>query len=404
MPTIKSLQDQALALVDEQEKLVSDGKPWNAAKTSQWENRERDIKAVLSQHAAIKAVDGDPLASARPTDNDSGRPFKGAAAGLVQQGYKPVGTPQLELSNEDSRELHEAAVSHRSYSVTSRDWKNAATDSTTIGPTGIPTYRLPPVTMRREPTRVLSLIPTLATDHPTVTWYTTTGTAAAAAVAEGGTKPTSTIAYTAVTGTVTKIAHVAEVTDETLSDFPAFLSTLTQDMTDGLIKAENAELLNATVAGASKFAGLLNTSGILTRAKGADTYFDAISGALDDLRVGTSFTQADGMVMHPTTWGLLRKQKDSNNAYYIQPDVTQDRDFRIWGVPVVLTTQIAAGTVLVGDFGGSTVAYVRDGIKIEVANQGTTQFTTNTTLVRAEERLLVTAPRPTGLLKLTGVV
>jgi Phage capsid family len=149
-----------------------------------------------------------------------------------------------------------AAVSHKSLSVSTK----ATTDSSSIAPSLISDYRLPPVTALREPTRVLSLLPTFATQHPTVTWCSTTGTTAAAAVAEGGTKPTSTIAYTPNTGTVIKLAHVLEVTDETLQDFLSFLGLLQQDTANGLYKAENAELLNATVTGAHKFAGLLNAS------------------------------------------------------------------------------------------------------------------------------------------------
>jgi Phage capsid family len=79
-------------------------------------------------------------------------------------------------------------------------------------------------------------------------------------------------------------------------------------------------------------------------------------------------------------------------------------DPRIWGVPVVLTTQIAVGTALAGDFANSTMAYIRDGIKIETSNQGSAQFTSNTCLIRCETRILLTAPRPSGLVKITGLV
>jgi hypothetical protein len=76
----------------------------------------------------------------------------------------------------------------------------------------------------------------------------------------------------------------------------------------------------------------------------------------------------------------------------------------LFGVPIVLTTQIVVGTVLIGDFAGSVAVYVREGLRIETADQGTAQWTGNTTLVRAEERLLLTVPRPTGPLSLTNIV
>jgi hypothetical protein len=117
-----------------------------------------------------------------------------------------MSAPQRDVSPDAARELYDAAVSHKSLSVSTK----TATDSSSITPAGITDYKLPPVTALREPTRVLSLLPTYATMHPSVTWYSSTGTTAAAAVAEGGTKPTSTIAYTPNVGTVTKLAHVVE--------------------------------------------------------------------------------------------------------------------------------------------------------------------------------------------------
>lgn len=73
-------------------------------------------------------------------------------------------------------------------------------------------------------------------------------------------------------------------------------------------------------------------------------------------------------------------------------------------MPVVLTTQIAVGTALLGAFGASVAVYVREGIRVEVSNLGTTQFTNNTCLIRAEERLIQTVVRPTGLVKITGLI
>jgi HK97 family phage major capsid protein len=308
--------------------------------------------------------------------------------------------PQLDLAEKDIRDLHEAAMSHKSLSVSTK----AATDSTTIIPAALPDFRLPPVTALREPTRVLSLLPTFATNNSSVEWFSTTGTTAAAAVAEGAAKPTSTIAYPAQTTSATKLAHVAEVTDETLRDFPAFMGVLETDMTAGLIKAENDELLNAAVAGAHKWPGLLAASGILTQAKGAESDLDTISMAFDALRVGASFVEPDGLAIHPTTWGIIRRLKDSQGRYYLTPDPTVDTNLTLWNVPVVLSTQIAVGTALLGAFAQSVAVYVREGIRVEVSNLGSTQFTNNTCLIRCEERLISTVVRPSGLCKITGLI
>lgn len=397
MPSIKSIENQIRSLLADQKSLVSDESRSWSQKRSEHDKRDADIKSLLEQHAALKAVDGDPFAGTH-SGTDKLRSLKGIQAGIASQGFQPIMAPQLDVSDDDIKGLYEAAVSHKSLVINSK-----ATTSASVPQSLVSDYKLSPVPVRREPTRVLSLIPTYGTEHPSVTWYSTTGTTAAAAVAEGGTKPTSSISYTANTTSVTKIAHVAEATDETLSDFPAFMGVLQQDMVDGLIIAENAELLTATVTGAHTFPGLLNVTGIQTFAKTTESNLDAISIVIDMLRVGSSYTVPDGIIMHPTTWGVIRRGKDSQNRYLLAPDPGQNVDPNIFGIPVVLTTQIPVGTVLVGDFANSTAAYVREGIRVETANQGEAQFKSNTTLIRAEERLLLTAPRPSGLVKLTAI-
>jgi HK97 family phage major capsid protein len=64
-------------------------------------------------------------------------------------------------------------------------------------------------------------------------------------VAEATLKPQSSIAYTKVTASMMKIAHFVDVSEEAMTDFPAFTQLLSQDMIGGLIDAENNELLNA---------------------------------------------------------------------------------------------------------------------------------------------------------------
>jgi HK97 family phage major capsid protein len=61
------------------------------------------------------------------------------------------------------------------------------------------------------------------------------------------------------------------------------------------------------------------------------------------------------------------------------------------------------GTALVANLEQGAQAFVRQGFTIEMSNQTGTNFTTNTTTVRAEERLTLGSPRPAALLKVTGI-
>lgn len=216
MPSIRQLEEQGRALLEDQKALVDDPQPWSA-KRVEFDNRDKDIKAVLSQHAALKAVDRRAFGVLAGDDpSDRSRPLRGLHAGIAAAGYQPIPAPQMDLAEKDIRELYDAAVSHKSLSVSTK----AATDSTTITPAALPDFRLPPVTALREPTRVLSLLPTYATNNSSVEWFSTAGTTAAAPVAEGAAKPTSTIAYPAQTTSATKLAHVAEVNRRDTAGLP----------------------------------------------------------------------------------------------------------------------------------------------------------------------------------------
>lgn len=319
------------------------------------------------------------------------------AQALAAQGKSVIAPPQLSLDNDQIADLYNAAVSHKSLRIETK----VPVASSGIAPSTIPNYRLPPVTFAREPQRILSLMPNVSSDRPVEVFYQTAGTTAAGPVAEAGTKPSSTIAYTPVTVNATKLAHVVEVTDETLQDMPSFSQYLSMDMVAGVM---NAELLSAAGTGASRWPGLLNQTGILTRAKATETYsLDVIEEAVDDLRVGTSFTEPTDIVLHPSTWGTLRRTKDVQNRYIVEPDPTAQTRLSLWGFPVTLTTAMPVGKALIGDFAGGCYAFVRQGITVDTANQGSLQFTTNTTLVRAETRLGLCVVRPSAFILASGL-
>ena len=216
--------------------------------------------------------------------------------GLDLKGETIVGPAQLDLDDDQIHDLHKAAAQRKSLRLA------AGTKATVMtGTAGAYTEQLlPPVTFSREPTRVSSLFPIVATERPSVEYYVTAGTTTAAAVAEGALKPESDLALTRVIASATKVAHRLVVSDEALADIGDFLQFVGQDMIAGLVKAENDLILNAVAAGAQTWNGLLTTTGILTRAKGADTPLDAIEQAITDLRVGASFIAPDAIVMHPS--------------------------------------------------------------------------------------------------------
>lgn len=305
-----------------------------------------------------------------------------------------IGPPSLRLHADGYKALFEAAGNHQTLSL-------KTVDESTVGPATIPDFRLPPVPFAREPLRVMDLMPVMATTNSVVDFYRTAGTTAASTVAEGAPKPESTIAFTVVPAPARKIAHVVEVTDEALNDFPTFLGLLQTDMAAGVIFEENHQILSGNGV-APDLTGILNTAGIQTRAKSTERSIETIELAATDLRKGSSYLEADGIVMSPTTWSLIRRTQDDQHRY-LAGDPTQADGHQLWGVPVVITSAIADNTAIVANFQHSCLAWVRSGIQVQIAWQGSTQFKNNTTLVRCEERIAFGVTRPTGIVKVTGL-
>lgn len=91
-------------------------------------------------------------------------------------------------------------------------------------------------------------------------------------------------------------------------------------------------------------------------------------------------------------------QRSAGNPAHVDSPPT------LWGVPVIITTLIAAGTAIVANFRDSTRVYLRQGPTYETNNAGEAAWKANKTLIRAEERLALAVTRPAGIVKVTALV
>ncbi|MEV8148745.1 phage major capsid protein [Arthrobacter sp. NPDC080073] len=257
------------------------------------------------------------------------------------------------------------------------------------------------VNLRFEPTRILERMPSTPMG-PSVEWIShlsTTG--AATTVAPGALKPEVSLNMGKTIITPAKIAVTSTLNDEVLLDFRSIESYVTEHLRDLVIDAENNQLLNGDGTGTNML-GMLNQSGILTRAVGTDTGLDAMEQAIADLRVGPAYCDADTVILHPTTWSKLRRTKDSQGRYILNPDPTAAEANSLWGIPVVTTTKIAAGASVVANLQVSCTALIREGINLQVGKPGDT-FQRNQTAFIQEERLNLGVQRPAGIVKVTGL-
>lgn len=251
------------------------------------------------------------------------------------------------------------------------------------------------VELGQQPLTVANLIARGTTNLGAVPYIVESSfTNGAATVAEGGTKPEAAFATEEKIAPVKKIAVVGRVSDELFADYPSM-----QSYVDGRLRymvgaKEEDQILNGNGSG-SNITGILNTSGVQFQNLTGNSLQDAIHKAITKIRSG-AFVEPDAVVINPTDWETLRLAKDDNNQYYAGGPFTPMAGSQIWGLPVVVTSSIAAGTTLVGAFRIGAQAFYKAGLTVEATNSDGDDFSNNLMAIRVEERLALAVFRPSA--------
>lgn len=226
---------------------------------------------------------------------------------------------------------------------------------------------------------------------------------APAVTAEGAAKPQFHIPVTSATATLSKIAGWYYETDELIED-NAFLRSSIDNR--GLFELDLAiETYLMTT--------LLGTSGLgsATYAHGGNVSADDIFAAMMTVK-GASNYNADAIVINPADYQRLRLAKDNSGAgqyygggYFYGPygNGQNAQQPGLWGLSTVITSSIAAGTVLVGAFkqGASVITKQGDGTRVEVVTGDHDDRVANRITVIVEERLALATRVPSAFVKIT---
>jgi len=229
-----------------------------------------------------------------------------------------------------------------------------------------------------------------------------TFTNAAAAVAQAGLKPESTLVFEAATSAVQKIAHWIPVTEEMLEDYAQTQSIIDARLRLGLDLAEEDELLNGSGV-APHLLGLMTLPGLsAAQARGADTNADAIFKQITAIAVNVLVTP-DGIVMNPINWQTIQLTKNAAGNYLGSGPWAPAQPATLWGLPVANTPSIVANTALVGSYRASAQIFRKNGVRVESSNSHASFFVNNLVAIRAEERLALAVYREAAFGKVTGL-
>jgi len=297
---------------------------------------------------------------------------------------------------------------------------------TTLTTTGYPpeVLRQPGIleTALRDPNAVISLFDVINTDQNAFSYLEeTTFTNNAAEAAEGSAVGEAALAFTEQTEAIRKMGIFIPVTDELLADesgIQGYINSRLQTMIR--LRLDN-QLLNGDGT-APNLEGILDAGKASVGSTDFSSYagtlgkIGALYGAITDIRVN-AFTEPDAIVMHPSDWNDVVTSVGADFAGTSGSGYTEKSPLfvaaggmgagpsaQIWGLKVVPTTAIAAGTVLVGKFGGGEAAnlVMRQGMELAVSDSHSDFFIKNQLAIRATMRVGFPVYREAAFHKITN--
>jgi HK97 family phage major capsid protein len=280
---------------------------------------------------------------------------------------------------------------------------NSATDAGAfIRPDRVGYYALP-----ERPLLLTDLVTVGTTQTNAVEWVQQTGfTNNAAFVAEAvatgdgsGAKPESALAFAIKQAVVKTLAHWVPATRNALADVGQLRTIIEEQLRYGLGYVLDSQMVTGDGTG-QNLTGIVNTAGIGSQARGADTHADAIHKAMTAIRL--QYLEPNAVALNPSDAEKLRIAKDSTGNYIFGPPSLQSEVSSIWGKPIVQGAQFAAGTGLVADF-RQAILWLRDGIQVLASDSHSDFFVRNLIAVLAEMRAAFGVVRPAAFVKVTGL-
>ena len=202
---------------------------------------------------------------------------------------------------------------------------------------------------------------------------------------ENVTKPESAITFTLETAPVITLAHFIPVSKQVMSDSASLASHVDGRLMYGLKLKEETQLLSGTGSNHQLNGLITQATAFANESPELTNEVDIIRSAIKQAHVGEY--RPDMLVLNPQDWFdiEIRKVGTSDDRYV----VGNPRDMMgptLWGLPVVVTNSISAGTFLLGT---SMACEIKDRQQaaVEASYEDSTNFQKNMVTVRAEERI-----------------
>jgi len=274
-------------------------------------------------------------------------------------------------------------------------------------------------TALRNPDSVIGLFDQIQTSQNAYVYLEeTTFTNNAGSVAEAADISTSNegaLAFTERTESIRKMATFLPVTDELLSDVSGIQGYVNSRLSTMMKLNLDNQLINGD-GSAPNLTGVLSKSGINTFDYAAPyggelAKLGQIYQAITEIRKD-AFVEPDAIVMHPSDWydlvtsvSEVTTSGSKNPLFVVAGGFGDSPAPKLWGLDVVPSTVIAAGTMLVGKFGGGDAAQVimRENVDLAVSDSHSDFFAKNQLAIRLTMRLGFAIYRPTAFCSITNM-
>lgn len=210
--------------------------------------------------------------------------------------------------------------------------------------------------------------------------------------AEGALKPAANIDWVKRSKALSKIAAFMPVSDEMIEDEPQLASYVNTRLGLFIRQAEDAYIIDEIEAAAA--------AANATQIGQANNWFDAIAAGLMEVQREGGLN-ADAVLMNPVDFWTMSVSKSAGDGNYFGGSPYSAISRTPWGVRVLVSNAITAGTAIVGAFAEGATLWRKGGLTVEASNSHSDYFRRNLTALRAEQRIALTIFRPAAFQKVT---
>lgn len=215
-------------------------------------------------------------------------------------------------------------------------------------------------------------------------------------VVEGATKPESVLEFALKSADVATIAHTILVSKQVLDDAPMLQSYIDTRMRYGVDNEIDKQLIVGDGL-TGNISGMLKSGNYTAfTPEAGENALDSINRAIYDVYAQDYAPTA--IIMNPADWGAIERiKRGSGDASYVFGDPGGVTGPMLWGLPVVVTNAMTAGSFIVAAFDIAYQLWNREGTVVEMFPQDGDNVKKNLLTIRAEARKALATYRPASV-------